>query len=81
MKVQFLKSVAGMHFNYGRGGIYSLPTSEAEYYISKGMAKKAEEEGGHKAVRPLKKTVEKKLIKKPVKKPKSKAKKVSTRPV
>ena len=69
MKVQFLKSVAGMHFNYGRGGIYSLPTSEAEYYISKGMAKKVEEEKKEKpkAARSLK--------------PKSKDKKVSKRPV
>ena len=68
MKVQFLVSVGGRDFSYGRGGWYDLPTSEAEYYISKGMAKKVEKEKKAKAVRPLRK-------------PKSKSKKVQTRPV
>jgi len=90
MKVQFLQSVGGIGFNYGRGGWYDtlLPSnaetfiteSDANYYISKGIAKAVEEDNKPPVkpeVRPLKDPV-----KKPVKKkPKSKSKKVSTRPV
>lgn len=69
IRVQFLESISGINFNFGRGGYYTLPTSEAEYYIREGIAKKAEE------------TKEKDKSVRPLKKPKSKAKRVSTRPV
>ena len=77
MKVQFLRSVGAQRFNFRGGKIYDtllkpdkpgyISESDARYYISKGLAKKVEDEGKAKETRPLK--------------PKSKAKKVSKRPV
>lgn len=92
MKVQFLITVGESKASYGRGGWYdtslplnsegSIPIDDANYYISKGMAKIIEADKPvevKKEVRPLK--PEKKKKKKAVKKPASKSKKVSTRPV
>jgi len=89
MKVQFLITVGESKASYGRGGWYdtslplnsegSIPIDDANYYISKGMAKIIEADKPvevEKEVRPLKSKK-----KKAVKKPASKSKKVSTRPV
>ncbi|MHA1169812.1 MAG: hypothetical protein ACTSRU_18440 [Candidatus Hodarchaeales archaeon] len=61
IRVQFLESIGGRDFNYGRGGYYTLPASEAEYYIRVGLAEKVKEE--EKEVRPLRKKVQKRPVK------------------
>ena len=81
MKIQFLITVGESKVSYGRGGWYDtslppdaecyIPKADANYYISKGMAKIVEAD----------KLVVKKKESRPLKKPSSKSKKVSTRPV
>ena len=81
MKVQFLITVGESKVSYGRGGWYdtslplnsegSIPEEDANYYVSKGMAKIIEAD----------KKEEPKKEARPLKRPASKSKKVSTRPV
>ena len=43
MKVKFLKSISEMRHTYAKGGEYSLPKNEAEYYIKIDFAESVKE--------------------------------------
>lgn len=53
MRIKFLQSVGEVRHSWAKGGEYSLPKSEAEYYIRVGLAEEVKEEDTQQ--RPLKK--------------------------
>lgn len=67
VSVRFLISVAERLSVFHSGRVYTLPTADAEYYISKGYAEKVREEKSEPVQRPLTVQQVKTTMKRPVK--------------